>query len=351
MKVGHLYKIHGKDHNEIEAAIPGDIAALMKVDEAQYDLVLHDAQDQPHIHLKPLHLPEPMFGLAIEAKKRGDEQKIADALNKVKEEDPTFRVRRDPVTHETVISGVGELHLRVILEKLKDRYGVEVDTKPPKIAYRETIRGKSQGHHRHKKQTGGAGQFGEVYLRIEPLERDSGFEFSDDTFGGSIPQQFIPAVEKGVRQVLETGAIAGYPLQDIKVSVYDGKHHPVDSKEVAFVAAGKKAFLDAIHKAKPTILEPCVNIEVTVPNQNMGDITSDLSGKRGRIQGTDMLPGDQTVIRAVVPLAEVMNYQNQLKSVTGGQGSFSMEFSHYEPVPSNIQQQITSAYKPHEEED
>ncbi len=351
IKVGHLYRVHGKDHVEVDGAIPGDIAALMKSDEAHYNVVLHDDPGDNHIHLKPLALPDPMFGLAIEARKRGDEQKIADSLNKIREEDPTFRVRRDPVTHETVISGVGELHLRVILEKLKDRYGVDVDTRPPKIAYRETISTKAEGHHRHKKQTGGAGQFGEVFLRVEPLERDAGFEFVDDTFGGSIPHQYIPAVEKGVRQVLETGAIAGYPLQDIRVSVYDGKHHPVDSKEVAFVTAGKRAFLDAIQKAKPTILEPCVLIEVTVPNQYMGDITSDLSGKRGRIQGTDILGGDQTTIRAIVPLAEVMNYQNQLKSVTGGQGSFTMQFSHYDPVPGNLQQQIVSAYKPREEED
>jgi len=183
------------------------------------------------------------------------------------------------------------------------------------------------------------------------MERDEGFEFVNDIFGGSIPNQFIPAVEKGVRQIMEQGAIAGYPMQDIKVSVYDGKHHPVDSKEVAFVAAGKRAFVDAITKAKPVLLEPCVSIEVTVPNQHMGDITGDLSGKRGRIQGTDMLGGDQAVIKAIVPLAEVSNYQNQLKSVTGGQGSFTMEFSHYETVPMNVQQQVVAQYKPKADED
>ncbi len=350
-KISHMFKFMGKDHVEVSEAIPGDIAAVAKVDQIHRDAVLHESHDEDRIRLKPIPFPQPMSGLAVTAKRRGDEQKIADALSKLIEEDPTFKVTRDATTHETVIHGMGELHLRVILEKLKKRYNVEVDTKPPKIAYRETVTAKAEGHHRHKKQTGGAGQFGEVYLRIEPLERGAGFEFSNDTFGGSIPSQFIPAVEKGVRKILEEGAIAGYPMQDVKVSVYDGKHHPVDSKEVAFVTAGKRAFQDAIQKAKPALLEPYVNIEVTVPNQYMGDITGDLSGKRGRIQGTDMLAGDQSVIKALVPLSEVSNYQNQLKSVTGGQGSFTMEFSHYDPVPAHLQQQVIAEYQPREEED
>jgi elongation factor G len=301
--------------------------------------------------MKVVPVPKPMFGLAVTARSRGDEGKISDALQRLDEEDPTFAVTRDSSTKEMIINGMGDMHLRVILERLKSKYQVEVDTKPPKIAYRETITAKAEGHHRHKKQTGGAGQFGEVYLRVEPLERGAGFEFSNDIFGGSIPNQYLPAVEKGVRQVLELGAIAGYPVQDVKVSVYDGKHHPVDSKEVAFVAAGKRAFMDAFSKAKPTLLEPVVDIEVSVPNQYLGDITGDLSGKRGRIQGTDMLAGDVSVIKAQVPLAEVSNYQNQLKSVTGGQGSFTMELSHFEQVPGNVQQQIVAAYKPKAEED
>ncbi len=350
-KVGHLFKLMGKEHVEVEQAVPGDIVAIAKVEQVHRDAVLHDSHDEDSIHLKPIEFPEPMSGLAITAKRRGDEQKTGDALTKIGEEDPTFKVTRDATTHETVIHGIGELHLRTILEKLKGRYHVEVDTKQPKIAYRETIQTKAEGHHRHKKQTGGAGQFGEVYLRVEPLERGAGFEFSNDIFGGSIPSQYVPAIEKGVRKVMEEGAIAGYLMQDIKVSVYDGKHHPVDSKEVAFVAAGKRAFLDAVSKARPVLLEPCVEIEVTVPNQFMGDITGDLSGKRGRIQGTDMLGGDQSVIQAVVPLSEVANYQNQLKSVTGGQGSFTMALSHYEAVPPNVQEQIVAQYKPRVEED
>ncbi len=350
-KISHLFKHQGKEHAEMDAAIPGDIAAVAKVEEIHRDAVLHDHHEEDRIHLRPLTYPEPMSGLAITPKRRGEEQKIADALNKILEEDPTFSVTRDSSTHETVIHGMGELHLRVILERLKNRFHVEVDTHVPKIAYRETITAKAEGHHRHKKQTGGAGQFGEVYLRVEPLPRGAGFEFVDDTFGGSIPKQFIPAIEKGVRQVLETGAIAGYPIQDVKVMVYDGKYHDVDSKEIAFSTAGKRAFIDAFQKARPVLLEPCVKIEVTVPNPQLGDITGDLSGKRGRIQGTDMVNSDTSVVEAIVPLSEMTNYQSQLKSVTGGQGSFSMEFSHFDPMPPQIQQQIVNAYKPKVEED
>ncbi len=237
-----------------------------------------------------------------------------------------------------------------MLAKMKERYNAEVETRPPRIPYRETIGKNAEGHHRHKKQTGGAGQFGEVFLRIEPLPRGAGFEFVKAVVGGVIPGQFIPAVEKGVRQVIESGAIAGYPMQDIRVTVYDGKHHAVDSKEVAFIAAGKKAFLDAVQKAKPIALEPIVNIEVVAPDANMGDITGDLSGKRGRISNTETLPGGLVSITGQVPLSELNNYQSKVKSVTGGQGSYSIEFSHYEPVPPNIQQQLVAEYKPGKEE-
>jgi elongation factor G len=242
------------------------------------------------------------------------------------------------------------MHLRLVLEKLKSR-GLHVDSKPPKIAYRETISAKAEGHHRHKKQTGGAGQFGEVFLRIEPMERGGGFEFVNEVFGGTIPGQYIPAVEKGVRELLDQGAIAGYPLQDVRVIVYDGKHHPVDSKEVAFKAAGKYAFREAILKARPALLEPIVTMDVTVPEANVGTITGDLSGKRGRILGTDILPGGMAHVKAQAPLAEVMQYQSQLKSVTGGQGSFVMEFSHYEAVPPHVQQKVAAEYKPKAEEE
>jgi elongation factor G len=350
IKLGHVFHLQGKEHREADTIIAGDIGAVAKIEEIHTGDVLHDDHALDSVHLKPIVFPTPMFGVAITPKARGDEQKISGALTKIAEEDPTFHWHTDRQTHEMVINGMGELHIRLTLERLKNR-GIQVDSKPPKIAYKETISLKAEGHHRHKKQSGGAGQFGEVYLRIEPLERGAGFEFVDEVFGGTIPGQFIPAVEKGVRDVLDQGAIAGYPLQDVRVIVYDGKHHPVDSKEVAFRAAGKYAFIDAIKKAKPVLLEPMVNMEVTVPEGNVGSITGDLSGKRGRIQGTDILPGGYAQVKATAPLSEVMQYQSQLKSVTGGQGSFIMEFSHYEAVPGNVQAQIASQYKPHAEEE
>jgi elongation factor G len=350
-KVGHLFKLKGKDHVEIEDAIPGDIAAVAKVDEIHFDAVLHDSHDEDNIHLKPVDFPQPMFGLAIEPATRGQEQKLALSLHKLHEEDPCFRIEHNKELNETVIRGLGELHLRVTLERMKERYGVEVKSRPPKIAYRETVSAKADGHHRHKKQTGGAGQFGEVFLRIEPLPRGTGFEFVDEVKGGTIPHQFIPAVEKGVRMVLDTGSVAGYTLQDVRVIVYDGKYHPVDSKEVAFVTAGKKAFMDAISKARPLILEPIVNLDVEIPDQYVGDVTGGLSSKRARINGTDSGRGSDIIIKAQIPLAEVTDYSNELKAVTGGRGRYSIEFSHYEAVPPQVQKQLVDAYKPRVEEE
>ncbi|MBA8884212.1 elongation factor G [Dokdonella fugitiva] len=350
-KVGHLFKLKGKDHVEIEQAIPGDIAAIAKVEEIHFDAVLHDSHDEDQIHLKPLDFPQPMFGLAVQPAHKGQEQKLSSALARLSEEDPCFRVEHNKELNETIIRGLSDLHLKLMLDRMKERYGVEVTTRPPRIAYRETVAAKAEGHHRHKKQTGGAGQFGEVFLRIEPLPRGAGFEFADEIKGGTIPGQFLPAIEKGVRQVLEHGAIAGYQLQDVKVTVYDGKYHAVDSKEVAFIAAGKKAFLDAIAKARPQVLEPIVNLDVTVPNAHMGDVTGGLAGKRARINGTDSLRGGEIIIKAQVPLAEVTDYQTELKAMTGGQGRYAIEFSHYEPVPPQVQKQLTEAYKPRPDED
>jgi len=350
VKLGHVFHLQGKEHREANEIITGDIGAVAKIEEIRPNDVLHDDHALDSVHAKPLNFPTPMYGLAITPKSHGDETKLSVQLAKLAEEDLTFTWHTDRQTHEVVINGIGELHLRMVLEKLSNR-GLHVDTKPPKIAYKETITAAAEGHHRHKKQTGGAGQFGEVFLRIEPLERGKGFEFVDEVFGGAIPGQFIPAIEKGVRDVLEGGAVAGYPLQDVRVIVYDGKHHAVDSKEVAFRAAGKHAFIDAIHKAKPAVLEPIVNMEVTCLEQHVGAITGDLSGKRGRIQGQDFLPGGMAVVRAIAPLSEVMQYQSQLKSVTGGQGSFSMQLSHYEAVPPLVQQHIVSQYKPRAEEE
>ncbi|MFG0330086.1 MAG: elongation factor G [Phycisphaerales bacterium] len=353
VRLAHLFQLQGKDHVEVHEVVPGDIVAVAKIDEMEYGEVVHANDSVKSARLKSQPPIKPMYGLAVTAAKRGEEGKISQALNRLAEEDPSLEVERDQTTHEMVIRGIGELHLRVLIERLKSRFHLEVQTAPPKIAYRETISAKAEGHHRHKKQTGGAGQFGEVFMRVEPLPQDAedDLEFVDDTFGGSIPKQFLPAIEKGVKMVMQQGAIAGYPLQKIKVSVYDGKYHPVDSKEVAFVTAGKKAFVDAIQKARPQILEPFVHLEITAPSDYMGDITSDLAGRRGRVQGTDILPGGLALITASAPLSEVSTYASALKGMTQGTGSYAMEYSHYEPTPGNVQQEIVAQYKPREEED
>ncbi|MHC4976273.1 MAG: elongation factor G [Planctomycetota bacterium] len=353
IRIGHIFKLQGKEHTDTERAIPGDIVAVAKVEEIKLNDVLHEPSDLHGLHLRPLPMPVPMLGVAIEPKARGDETKLGSAIHKLMDEDPTFVVERVNATRQTVARGLGDLHLRVMMERLKGRYGVEVTTAPQKVAYKETIAGKGEGHHRHKKQTGGAGQFGEVYLRVEPLPADheSGFEFVDDTFGGSVPKQFMPAIEKGIKAVLENGAVAGYPMIGVKVSVYDGKFHPVDSKEIAFITAGKKAFIEAVQKSKPTLLEPFVEMEVTAPASYMGDLTSDLIAKRGRINGSDILPGDMCCIHAVAPLAEVMSYTTQLKSITQGQGSFSLHFSHEEAAPANIVSDVAAQFEGHKDED
>ena len=343
-KVGHAYLLQGKDFVETDALVPGDIGAVAKVDDIHFDAVVHDSHDEDQIHLVPLEFPTPMHSLAIEPKRRGDEQKISDALHKLSAEDPTFKVEHNATINQTVISGLGDLHMRYILERMTKQYNVEVSTKPPRIPYRETITARAEGHHRHKKQTGGAGQFGEVFLKVEPLKRGSGFEFVDQVKGGAIPNQFIPAVEKGVRQVLDSGPVAGYPVHDVRVIVYDGKYHDVDSKEVAFISAGKRAFMDAISKARAIVLEPIVNIEITAPDASMGDIAGDLSSKRGQLSGTDSLAPGTLVIKGQVPLSELNNYQARLKSVTAGQGSYTIEFARYEPVPPVIQKTLAEQH-------
>ncbi len=350
-KVGHLFTVQGKDYVETDALVPGDLGAVTKVEEIEFDRVLHDSHDEDHIRLRPLEFPTPMHGLAVEPKKKGDEQRLFEVLHKLEMEDPCFKVERHATTNETVIRGLGELHIRGKLEKLAQQYKMELSTKPPKIPYRETVTRLAEGHCRHKKQTGGAGQFGEVFLRVEPLPRGKGYEFVDKVKGGVIPSVFIPAVEKGVRMALDSGVIAGYPVHDIRVTVYDGKHHAVDSKEVAFVSAGRKAIIDAFSKAGAIVLEPIVNIEINAPDRFMGDLTNDLSGKRGHVTGTDNAGGELTTIKGLAPLSELADYQTRLKSVTGGQGSYSIDFSHYAPVPPHTQAQLVSKHKqPVEEE-
>ena len=352
VRVGHLVKRQGKESIEVEALGPGDIGAVSKIEEVHFDGVLHDSHELDRVHLRPLPMPNPMFGLAIELKNHADEAKFSPAIHKLQEEDPCLVMERIAATKQTVLRGLGELHLRITLEKLKETAGVDLMTSTPKVAYKETISANADGHHRHKKQTGGAGQFGEVYLRVAPLPQDhpEGFEFVNATVGGAIPRQFMPAIEKGVRQALEHGAVAGYPMTGVKVEVYDGKYHAVDSKEVAFITAGKKAFIDAVNKARPVLLEPFVTVEVTAPAAHMGDITGDLSNKRGRVLDTE-IGDDMCVITAQAPLSELNNYSTELKSMTGGSGSFSLDYSHDEPTPPNIQHEVISAFEGHKDDD
>jgi len=346
-KVGHLFMLQGAKYVEVDRAVPGDLAAVAKVDEITFDCVLHDSHDEDEIHMRPLEFPVPMHGFAITPKRRGDEQRISDVLHRMTAEDPTLVVSHDPTVNETVLRGLGELHLRSVFERMASQYKLEVETRPPRVPYRETVTAKAEGHHRHKKQTGGAGQFGEVYLRIEPLPRGSGFEFVDQVKGGAIPNTLIPAVQKGVEQVLTAGPVAGFPMQDVRVTVYDGKYHPVDSKEVAFVAAGRKAFLDAIGKARPIVLEPIVGVEINCPANNMGDVTGDLSSRRGQVTGTQTMHTGMLSVNGLAPLAELDGYAARLKSMTGGHGAWTMSLSHYEQAPPNLQAQLANEYAKH----
>jgi elongation factor G len=344
IKVTQLLKLNGGELVPANVGIPGDICAIPRVDAALYDAVLHSSHDEDHIYLKHASLPAPIYGLAIKPNNDADVQKVSDALHALQAEDPSLKLEHIAVLNEIVLRGTGELHLKTVLEDIADRYGVRVDTTLPSIAYRETITTPAEGHHRHKKQTGGAGQFGEVFLRIEPLPQGTGFSFRSAVVGGAIPSQFIPAVEEGVRQVMAAGAIAGYPLQDVGVTVYDGKHHSVDSKEVAFVQAGRKAFLDAISRAAPIVLEPIVDVAIAVPSACVGGVTGDLSAMGGIVNGTSMLPDNRMEVSGQAPLKEMQGYHSRLKSLTGGEGSFTMEFSHYARVPEQTQQQLIAAF-------
>ena len=349
-KVGHLFRLQGKDHTEIASAGPGELCAVAKIDEIHFDAVLHDAAEDEHIHLKPLDFPVPVHGLAIEPKRRGDEQRVWDLVQRLVDEDPCLKLEHVAATNETVVYGLGELHLRAMLERLTDVYKCEVNTRPPRIAYRESVTVPAAGHHRHKKQSGGAGQFGEVFLRIEPLARGAGIEFVDQVKGGTIPGQYIPAVEKGVRQALEGGVIAGFPVRDVRVVLYDGKHHSVDSKDIAFATAGRKAVIEAVRAAAPIVLEPIVNLEIMAPEANMGDITGDLSARRGQVSGTRGLQPGTLAVLGQVPLSELNGYQSRLNALTGGQGRYTLEFSHYEAVPPSVQQQLAGQFRVRDEE-
>jgi elongation factor G len=344
-KAAHLYMLQGKSMVEVPALVPGDIGAVAKVDEIAFDSVLHDSHDEDHVRMRPLAFPTPMFGLAVEPKRRGDESRISEVLARLAAEDPTLAVDHDAHQNETVIRGLGELHLRSVLERMATQFRLEVETRAPRIPYRETLTAPAEGHSRHKKQTGGAGQFGEVYLRVEPLARGAGFRFENQVKGGAIPSQFLPAVEKGIEQVLARGPLAGCPMQDLRVVVYDGKHHAVDSKEVAFAAAGRKAFLDAVEKARPILLEPVVSVEVLCPAAAVGDVSGDLSARRGHITGTESPSATTAAVEALVPLAELEGYASRLKALTGGQGSYAMRLSHFDPVPPATAQKLAAEYR------
>jgi elongation factor G len=351
IKPAHLYMLRGKTQTEVQEAVPGDICAIARIEEIQFDQILHDSPEDAHLHTRSLELPTSVFGLAVMARKRQDEQKVSDVLHKIAAEDPCFRIEHSSQTNETVMRGLGEMHLKAVLDKMASQYKIELDTHPPSVPFRETIAGKADGHSRHKKQTGGAGQFGEVFLKIEPLPRGKGFEFVNAVKGGTIPSQFIPSVEKGVRNVLETGFVAGFPLQDVRVIVYDGKTHPVDSKDVAFMSAGRKAFLDALAKARPIVLEPIVNVDIVTPEDKMGDIAGELSAHRGQIRGSDSPRPGLLQITAQAPLSELEQFPARLKSITAGRGSYSLEFSHYEPAPAQLQLKLQQAHRPQAEAD
>ncbi len=349
-RLTNIFSLLGKQHTDVSAAVAGDILGVAKLDELRQDSLMTETQSDQPPHVQRISRPSPMVGLAIAPASRGDEQKVAEALQKIAAEDPCVRLERNPAANETILRGLGDMHIRIALERLKDAYGVEVKTSVPTIPYKETINKAAEGHCRHKKQSGGAGQFGEVFLRVEPKGRGEGFEFVDNIVGGVIPSQFIPAVEKGVRQVLETGAFAGFEMQDIRVVVYDGKYHSVDSKEIAFITAGKKAFIDAVSKANPVVLEPIADVAITVPNENMGDIAGELSSRRGRISDSDSLASGQVRITGSAPLAEMADFQAKLNAITGGEGTFLMDFGSYEQAPADIQKKLCAEFTQPEDE-
>ena len=345
IKVTQLLKLNGGNHVKVNIGVPGDLCAIPRVDEAHYDAVLHDSHDEDHFHLKHNRLPRPMYGLAIRPANDADAQKTSDALHSAEAEDPSLKLEHVASLNEVVLRGLGEMHLRTVLDGIADRYSLQVNTALPSIAYRETITAPAEGHHRHKKQTGGAGQFGEVYLRVEPLPAGTGFEFANKVVGGSIPSQYIPAVETGVRQIMDKGAISGHEMQDVKVTVYDGKHHAVDYKEIAFVQAGKKAFLHAVGEARPIVMEPIVDVTFTVPSDCMGGVTGDLAGMRGMVSGTNNLPNNCMEISGQAPLKEIQSYHSRLKSLSAGEGSLTMDFSHYAQVTPQMHQELVSEFR------
>ena len=341
-RLGHIVLLQGKTQSNVPEIKAGDIGAVAKLKETLTSDVLADRSSK--ITVPAIKFPEPVISYAIEPKSRGDEEKISTALHRLQEEDPSISYNRDQQTKELLLAGQGESHIAVTVAKLKRRFGVEVNLKLPRIPYRETITASTEAHGRHKKQTGGHGQFGDCKVKFEPLPRGSDFEFVDDIFGGSIPRQYIPAVEKGIQDARLRGFLAGYPMVDFRATVFDGSFHAVDSNELSFKMAGSLAFKDGMSRARPTLLEPVMDVEVYAPSDYAGDLMGDLNSRRGRIGGMDTR-GSSTIIRAKVPMSEMLTYEQHLTSATGGRGSYHMEFSHYEEVPSHLHGKIVSAAK------
>jgi elongation factor G len=341
-RLGHLIALQGKTPANVPEIKAGDIGAVAKLKDTRTNDTIADKA--AGITFAPISFPEPVLSYAIEPKSRGDEDKISTAMHRLEEEDSTIKYQRDPQTHELLLAGQGQMHIEVTVAKLKRRFGVEVNLKPPRIPYRETITARVEAHGRHKKQTGGHGQFGDCKIKMEPLPRGSEFEFVDEIFGGSIPRGFIPAVEKGIQESRLRGYLAGYPVVDFRVTLYDGSYHDVDSNELSFKTAGWLAFKDGMSRAKPTLLEPIMNVTIQAPSDNAGDLMGDLNGRRGRISGMEAR-GQSTVIKAQVPMAEMLTYEQHLTSVTGGRGSYHMEYSHYDEVPNHLQSKIVASAK------
>lgn len=341
-RIGQLFWLTGRKQEQCEEVGAGDIGVVAKLQETGTGDTLSTKDNQ--LMIEPISFPEPVFSMAFEPKTKGDEDKLSVALMKIIEEDPTLRVRRDPEAGQTIVSGLGDIHLDVVLERLKAKFGVDVVLDLPKVPYRETIRTRAEAEHKHKKQTGGHGQYGHVFLRLEPLPRGGGYEFVDEIFGGAIPKQYIPGVEKGVKEAMQEGVVAGYPVVDVRVTLYDGSYHVVDSSELSFKIAGSQAFKKAMQAASPVLLEPIMNLEVIVPENFMGDVIGDLNGRRGRVLGMESR-GKLSVIKAQVPMAEILKYAVDLRSLTQGRGRFSISFSHYEEVPDNIAQGIIERAK------
>jgi elongation factor G len=341
VKIANPTRPQGKEFETPKALSEGENFCVAKVENLKMCGTVSAPDDR--VIVQPPKFRKSMVEMAVTSQARGDEHKVAAALQKMADEDPSFLVYRNTETNEQIIAGRSSLHLMVVLKRLHERFHVDVETHVPRVPLKETILGNSDGHHRHKKQSGGRGQFGEVYLRIAPTERGNGFEFEDKTVGGSIPKNFMPAIEKGIREQMDKGVIAGYPVVDVRIEVYDGKHHPVDSSEAAFKMAGARAFRDAFEKAKPALLEPMMDIEIDVPSKFMGDISGDLNTRRGRISGMDA-HDDHQVVQAQVPLSEIQTYSTDLRSMTSGEGMYTLTFSHLDIVPGNVAQKLISEY-------